>query len=284
MPTAEQLVASSVTLVTLPEVFARVKQVVDDPRATTIDLARVISADPGVSARILKLINSAFWGFSGRIDSLARAVSLLGMLHVHDLVLATAVVGTFNRIRPELMDVARFWRGSIFRSLAATALARNGHLVDLGRVFTEALLSDLGHLIIYLKAPKLAAQALEETRTCPWQLAETERALIGCDYAEVGGALTDCWHLPQCFGESIRHQNEPRQAQAHCLEASLLNIAAALDLVRSSKLDRATLIARIDPYAWEATGLDPACIEQVQTEAMDGLSATAQLFGVPNET
>ncbi|HMW81857.1 MAG TPA: HDOD domain-containing protein, partial [Accumulibacter sp.] len=69
MPTAEQLVASSVTLVTLPEVFARVKQVVDDPRATTIDLARVISADPGVSARILKLINSAFWGFSGRIDS-----------------------------------------------------------------------------------------------------------------------------------------------------------------------------------------------------------------------
>ncbi|MDS4012896.1 MAG: HDOD domain-containing protein [Candidatus Accumulibacter sp.] len=284
MPTAEQLVASNVTLVTLPEVFARVKQVVDDPRATTIDLARVISADPGVSARILKLINSAFWGFSGRIDSLARAVSLLGMLHVHDLVLATAVVGTFQRIRPELMDVARFWRGSIFRSLAATALARHGQLVDLGRVFTEALLSDLGHLIIYLKAPKLAAQALEQTRATPWQLAEAERALIGCDYAEVGGTLTDCWQLPQCFGEAIRCQNEPRKAQAHALEASLLNIAGMLDLLRSSSLDSPTLLAHIDPFAWETTGLDPACAAQILAEAKDGLSATALLFGVPNES
>ena len=150
MPTAEQMVASSVTLVTLPAVFFRVKRVVDDQSTTAIDLAKVISADPAMTARVLKLINSAFWGFSGRIESVSRAVSLLGMIHVHDLVLATAVVEAFDRVRPEQMDVAKFWRGSMLRALAATALARRSKLMDLGRVFTEALLSDLGHMVIYL--------------------------------------------------------------------------------------------------------------------------------------
>lgn len=278
MPTAEQLVASNVTLVTLPEVFVRVKQVVDDPRTTPIDLARAVSSDPATAARILKLINSAFWGFSGKIDSLARAVALLGMLHVHDLVLASAVVGAFARVQPALMDVAKFWRGSIFRALAATALARRGKLVDLGRVFTEALLSDLGHMILYLQTPELATQAFEQTRADPWQLAEAESALIGCNAAQVGGALTDCWHLPACFGESIRHQNAPHDTRTYALEASLLHIAGALDLCRQTKPQDA---ARIDPFAWERTGLDPDCVPEIISEASDGLAAAARLFGLP---
>ena len=82
MPTAEQMVASSATLVTLPAIFIRVKSVVDDQSTTAVDLAKVISADPAITARVLKLINSAFWGFSGRIDSVSRAVSPVSYTHL----------------------------------------------------------------------------------------------------------------------------------------------------------------------------------------------------------
>lgn len=281
MPTAEQMVASSVTLVTLPAIFIRVKRVVDDQTTTATDLAKVISADPAMTARVLKLINSAFWGFSGRIDSVSRAVSLLGMIHVHDLVLATAVVEAFDRVRPEQMDMAKFWRGSVLRALAATALARRSKLADLGRVFTEALLSDLGHMVIYLKAPELAAQALLQTQEQPWELAEAERSLIGCDFAQVGGTLVDSWKLPECYGDAIRHQNAPQGAAAHALEASLLHVAGMLAALRGSETERAALVARIAPFAWQTIRLGPDCLPEIMYEVESNLSATAHMFGVP---
>ena len=281
MPTAEQMVASSATLVTLPAIFIRVKSVVDDQSTTAVDLAKVISADPAITARVLKLINSAFWGFSGRIDSVSRAVSLLGMIHVHDLVLATVVVEAFDRVRPKLMDLAKFWRGSMFRALAATALARRSKLMDLGRVFTQALLSDLGHMVIYIKAPELAAQAMLQTQEQPWERAQAERSLIGCDFAQVGGALVDSWKLPQCYGDAIRHQNDPQGAAAHALEASLLHVAGMLAELRGSESERAATVAHIAPFAWQTIKLSPDCLPEIMYEVESNLSATARMFGVP---
>lgn len=281
MPTANEIVASSVKLVTLPAIFATVKKVVDDPDTTAMDLAKVILADPAMTARVLRLINSAFWGLSRKIDSLSRAISLLGMVQVHDMVLATSVVEAFDRVRPELMDVAKFWRGSVLRGLAATELARKGKLVDLGRVFTEGLMSDLGHMVLYTKLPELAAQAREQTRDRPWELAQAERALIGCDFTQVGGALTDSWNLPPCFGEAIRHQNDPQGAFAYALEASLLHIAALVAELPGTERENANLVARIAPFAWQTVALTPDCLPEVIANVESELSATARMFGLP---
>ncbi len=281
MPTAEQLVASSVNLVTLPVIFARVKRLVDDPDSTPALLAKAISTDPALAARVLKLVNSAFWGVSAGVDSLSRAVSLLGMNQLHDLVLASSVIETFNRMRPQLMDVKKFWRAGVFRSLAATALARKGGGVDLGRVFTQALMSDLGHMVLYIKVPELAAQAKLQTLERPWERAQTERTLIGCDFAQVGAALTDSWQLPTSFGEAIRHQNTPQEAGANALSASLLHIAALLAEGRSTQDGNVAFDTRIAPFAWEAVGLTPNCLSEILFEVETDLAATAQMFGVP---
>ncbi len=275
---AESLVGGSLDLLTLPDVFLKVKDVVEDPDTTARDLARVISADPATTARILKLVNSAFWGFSGRIESVSRAVSLLGMFQVHDLVLATAVATTFQRIDPAQVDVAAFWRGSVYRGLAAAALARAGALVDVGRVFTEGLLSDIGHMVLFHKVPGPAAAAMESSAAQPWTLAAIERETIGCDHAEVGGALADAWRLPACFGIAIRHQIAPQSAGAHGLEASLLHIGAMLAHGRSDERLAAACVAQIDPKAWAISGLTPECLPAVRAEVAANLSATEQLF------
>ncbi len=280
MPTAEEIVSTNIDLVSLPAIYARVKAVVDDPRTGAMDLAKVLAADPAMTARVLKLVNSAFWGVSRQVDSLPRAVSLIGMLQIHDLVLASSVIDAFERMQPETMDVKTFWRGSVVRGLAATALAREAALVDLGRVFTEGLLSDIGHMVLYAKYPELAARALEQTREAPWELAAMERASIGCSYAEVGGALTDAWKLPPCFGDAIRHQNAPQDAGAYTLEASLLHIAGALAQVDAHADQREAVLAHVDAFAWHATGLQPDCLEAVIPAVAADLSATARLFGL----
>lgn len=281
MPTAEQLVASSVNLVTPPVIFARVKQLVDDPDATTLDIAKAIATDPAMTARVLKLVNSAFWGVSGGVDSLPQAVSLLGMNPIHDLVLASSVIATFDGVRPELMDVTKFWRAGVFRSLAATALARRSARSDVGRVFTQALMSDLGHMVLYIKVPELTAQAKLQTRERPWERAQAERKLIGCDFAQVGAALTEAWKLPPTFGEAILHQNAPQQAGVHAVEASLLHIATLLAEGRTSEDGNVTFDALITPFAWTTLGLNPDCLGEVIFEVEADLSATAQMFGIP---
>ncbi len=281
MITAEQLVASSVNLVTPPVIFARVKRLVDDPHSSTVDLAQAIATDPAMAGRVLKLVNSAFLGYSNGVDSLSHAVSLLGMKQIHDLVLASSVIATFDGVRPELMDVTKFWRAGVFRSLTATALARKSGVPDVGRVFTQALMSDLGHMVLYIKTPELAAQAKVQTRARPWERARAERELIGCDFAQVGGALTDAWKLPTSFGEAIRHQNTPQEAGAHALPASLLHIAALLTEGRSAEYGNIAFDTRIAPFAWETVGLNPDCLSEIIYEVETDLSATSQMFGVP---
>jgi HD-like signal output (HDOD) protein len=275
-----RLVAESAPLATLPMVFAKVKQIVDDPSTTARDLTPVIALDPAMTARVLKLVNSAFWGIRGRVESVSRAVALLGMLQVHDLVLASSVATIFQRVNPQLMDVGRFWRGSVLRALAAAALAKRGGLVDIGRVFTEGLLSDIGHMVLYHRLPEAAAKARTDAGTQFWRLASLESAQIGCNYAEVGGALVEAWGLPVCFADAIRHQLAPIGANDYALEASLLHIAGFLAEATLAETPAESCVPLIDTHAWETAGLDAACVAPVVGEMTANLSSTLQVFSL----
>jgi HD-like signal output (HDOD) protein len=278
---SQRLVASSINLVTLPAIYLRVKRVLDDKDASVSDLARVISVDPGMTARVLKLINSSFWGLSGKVDSLDRALALLGMRPVHDLVLATSVVDAFDRVRPELMDIARFWQTSVYRALAAVTLARLSGQGDSGRVFAQALMSNLGHMVLFIKEPVLSAAALKECEKKPWALAATEQELLGCDFAEVGAELAQVWQLPASFVQSIRHQNQPDKAGMFALDASLLHVAGVLSGLSGGLADSTEHLAQISPFAWKTLALGPDCLAQVVPEVEINLMMTAQMFGVP---
>ena len=277
MPTADEIVATSAKLVMLPGIYLRVKQVVDDPDTTPRDLTKVIAMDPAMTARVLRLVNSAFWGLSGQIESVSRAVTLLGMLHVHDVVLATSVALAFRGFAPARMDVPRFWRQSVFRALAANALARKCELADLERVFVEGLLSDIGHMVLFQGMPELAARALELAREQPDELPRLERELIGCDYAAVGAALATAWHLPSCFRTVIRYQNDPAAAADHSLEAALVLIGGQL-AIRELSAGAAAKNVCIPACAWQLTGLDESCMAEVVQESNSGVSALIALF------
>jgi HD-like signal output (HDOD) protein len=275
--TANDLVSAGVKLVTLPGIYLQVKRVIDDPETSPQDLTRVLTTDPGMSARVLRLVNSAFWGFGGQIETVSRAVTLLGMLHVHDIVLATSVAVAFKGITPVRMDVPRFWRHSVFRALAANALARKAELSDMERVFVEGLLSDIGHMVLFQRVPELAAQALELARDKPAELPRLERELIGCDYAEVGSALVQAWGLAPCFPIVIAHQHDPEMAGEHAFEAALVQIAGALALQEFGAGPAAKNV-QIPASAWQLTGLDEGCVSQILDETRSGLSTVISMF------
>lgn len=253
MTSASEIVARTDRLPAMPAVYYRVKQSIDDPKGSIAKVAEAMMTDPAMTARVLRIVNSPYYGYPGRIETVSRALNILGMQHVHDLVLAWAISTTLAGVRPALLSIEAFWRGSVARAVTARHLARQAHFVDTERLFVEGLISDIGHLFLYLQVPDLAWQALQHSQRTGRALHEAERDLIGCDSAEIGAEVVRAWNLPEPFAEPIRFQVSPARAVEHRIEATILHVAAGV----AEQLAGARL-SQVDTDALEMLGLDRA--------------------------
>ncbi len=276
MSSPQALVSGTENLVSLPEVYFRVKALLQDPDAGAADLAEVISCDPGLSARFLRVANSAYFGLRGRVETVSRAVAIMGMQQVHDIVLATSVARAFSGLPSTLVDMEQFWRSSVYCAIVSQRLAVRCDVLDSERLFVEGLLRDVGHLVMFLKVPDQVRQALVHAQREQRPLHRVERELIGCDYAEVGGELMSVWGLPENLTMAIRYHTEPSMADEHRLETGILHIAAGVTADSAN-------VGNIPPFeiesvAWEATGLSEADLDEAKGSANQELSNVLDLF------
>lgn len=279
MPTAAQLVNGIETLASLPAIYQRVKAVVDNPDSSTAELAQVVSSDPGIAARVLKVVNSVYFGLMSRVETVSHAISLLGMQQLHDIVLASSLTSAFEGVRPADMDMRRFWSDSVLRALFARAAAENRGLRDVERVFLEGLLADIGHLVMYLKEPEATAHARAEALDSGLALDEAERRYVGCDYAAVGAALVAQWKLPKRFAAVLADQLHPSlAAEEYACEAAMLYLANQVVAGRAHGLDDEALTAAIDPFVWQVTRLKPLDIAPIRTVAEMNHAEVVALF------
>jgi len=273
MLSAEELVASTVDLVTLPAVYLRAKELIDDPDSSLAEVAEVIGQDPAMTVRLLRIANSAFFGFAARIETVMRAVNILGTQQVHDLLLATSVSNAFSGISSEVVSMDVFWRNSVHCGVAARLLASRCNVLDSERLFVEGLLRDIGHLVIYTKLPGLAKEALVQSCNEGTDLALVERELMGFDYASVGAELMRVWQLPDSLQESVRHHLEPAKAQNFPLETAIVHIAAHMTTGVATKLPTEEWAPSVSADAWRITGLSvdvlPPIVEEAQTHSAE---------------
>jgi HD-like signal output (HDOD) protein len=276
--TPEDLVSRTANLVSLPDIYIRLKAVVDDPESSMADVADVVANDPALTARLLKIANSPYFGFPAKITTVARATSLLGTQQIHDLVLATTVTEAFTGVPSELVNMQDFWSNSIRCGLLCRRLAQECNVLDSERLFVEGLLHDVGHLIMYQSLPEASAAALAESQQQSRPLYLVERKLIGCDYAQVGAALMRSWHFPPGLIESVDCQNEPARAEQFSLEVAIMHIAVRLKELAAAGSDHSTGLPCIDTAAWQQTGLSEAVIEPVCATAEEQLATTVEML------
>ena len=180
-----ELIAQIGDLPSLPAIYFRVKAVIERPDSSIRDIEREISYDAGLTSRLLCLANSVHYSVRGRLDSIGQAFSLLGTEQVKHLLLATSVASAFRGISPQLMNMRKFWHKNAYRALIAQGLASQDHRFDGERFFVEGLLSDIGHLVMYLRLPQAAEKALLRSQETGAPLHRVEREVLGFDYAEV---------------------------------------------------------------------------------------------------
>jgi|GEM_PF-450427 len=199
---ATDYVANTEYLVCLPEACQRVNQLIDLPSTTVHTLADVISLDPAMSAMLLKLTNSAYFGFSQPITTISHAISVIGKNDLRSLVLSSGAVDSLESLANEFMEMSEFWHHSIYTGLLARALS--AYLSDLNKeeMFISGMLHDVGKLVIFNQSPDIARELINKGITSSrWVKLEKQR--LGFTHADVGYELAKSWGLPEMYCDCI---------------------------------------------------------------------------------
>jgi HD-like signal output (HDOD) protein len=263
--TPQSLVAGIKELVTLPEVALRIARMVDDPSSSSTDIGREIGRDAALTARLLRIANSPAYGHHGKIATISRAITVLGVRQVRDLTVGLTAIRTFDGIGNELVTMASFWRHSFLCAVAAGQIAARR---DRGRddsPFVAGLLHDIGQLVLFSRAPVPARQALLMSVDSADDLGlfQCEREVMGFDHGAVGLALAQTWGMPRSLQECIEFHHEPERAQEYPLEVATIHIAnsvAVLAEIGSCELGDAPAISH---GALRAARLDPAGVLEI---------------------
>jgi len=268
--TPGDLVKGSVRLISLPDVYLKVSQVLDNPASSMADIGRVISQDPALAARLLKIANSPFYGFPSRIDTIPRAVTVIGSDGLRELVLIASVSDIFTRMADKFIDMQIFWQHSTYCAIAARVLALQCGVLSADALFVAGLLHDVGQLLILSKVPEMARGAYLRAMDADLRLCDVEQEVLGFDHAQVGGELLRSWALPESLCDAIEHHHEPAQARHAPIGAALVNIANSLARrahpLRTAQDSTASPEAQpldLDEYSLKVTGLTLKMVEQL---------------------
>ncbi len=260
------LIRGVTTIASLPSNFLRLDEVVNSPRSSLTDIGAVISEDPGLSARLLRVVNSAFYGFPSRIDTISRAITVIGTQQLRDLALATSVINLFEKVPSDFVDMETFWRHSVGCGVAARVIATFRRESNSERYFVAGLLHDIGSLVLYTREVHLSLQALERAREEKTLLHPLERQIIGFDHAAVGLALLKSWNLPQSLQAAVAFHHDPIRASAYPVEAATVHVADIIANAMQLGSNGDIQVAPLDPQAWSVLKLSPSILGSVMEQ------------------
>ena len=226
--TVASLVHGVNDLVSLPQAYVRICELVEDPDASLRDITVVVESDPALAGRVLRLANSAYMGLATQVESIDHGVSVLGMNQIHDMALATSAVGSLSNLRADLINIYDFWRMSVYCAVCARRFAVFAYLPTPQRLFLAGLLHNIGNLVLAHVLPDEFAECHYQAvaKSQPYHL--VQRELLGFDYAEVGAELMYQWKLPEALVRPVeRHTGaftDPTDDEQPC--AAVMHLAA----------------------------------------------------------
>jgi putative nucleotidyltransferase with HDIG domain len=253
------------SLPTLPPVVRKLTTVVESPDVTAQEVGKLISADQVLSAKVLRLVNSPFYGFPGRISSISHAVILLGFNVIKGVVLSASVFDIMEK------SMVGLWEHSLGSAIISGAISRKLGLSEPEEISTAALLHDIGKVLVRvsLSADYDRITRIVEAKGCSFREAEIE--VLGVDHADIGTWLSEEWGLPEKLIVPVSYHHEP--ARAPRLKERVIVVHIADSLVRAFGVgyggDR--WVGKISKEAWEFIGMPQIDLPQIMRKILADL-------------
>ena len=265
----DQIMASVETFPSMPGVAAQLLTMLDDPATSATEVEEALRFDPGLTANILRLSNSAYFGFAAQVGSVRQAVVLLGAKRLMQVVTATCVNAVMDRpVKGYGLSSGDLWPHSIAVSVAAELLTAELGLPEDPEIFTAALLHDVGKLVLgqYIQDQE-TGERLENPDRLSFQ--RVEQRALGTDHAEVGARILKNWAFPDRIVNAVRWHHEPGGADPADAMVDLIHLANVLCLMIGIGVGNEGLQYQPDPEASERLGLSTAHLERVASQTLE---------------
>ena len=256
--------------VTMPEVYRGFRRLIAAPDSKINDYVDVINSDPALATRFIRIANNSFFGYPRKVNDIEQAISLIGVMQVHDVLISSLAMRAFAGIPKDIVNLAAFWENSVYCGIVARIIAKKCTLPASQRFFALGLFHDIGHIVMYAKRPELAQEALKYSLQQGESLFRAERKILGFDYGQLGCELMRLWHLPENFQEITQYHFEPEKAQQYPLETAIVHLAYSITQVENGHSDpreHPTLL--VSPLAWKLTKLKENDIKPISAEAQE---------------
>lgn len=213
----------------MPDVYLDIRKMIRNPDAKIDDFVRIIETDSMLAVRVVRMANSDFFGFTRKSKNLYQAIDLIGIKHLHDLLLCSLCLRAFSSLPEQVLNLKAFWYYGVQCGIAASTIARHSSIQSSNRFFALGLLHEIGHPIMYLKSPELCIEVLDETQWQDNTVTNLEQEHLGFDYGQLGAALMKLWHLPEVYQQVAAYHLEPQQADAeHQADVRIIHLAHAV--------------------------------------------------------
>jgi putative nucleotidyltransferase with HDIG domain len=244
-------------LPTVPGVLKRISCVIEKPGITIVEISAFICNDPALTAKVLKMVNSAIYGFPGRIASVSHATMLLGLNVIKGLLLGVSVF--------ELMQKAMggLYEHSLACAIASRMIAEKKGLKAPEEVSIAGLLHDIGKVMIALEFSREYEAVMNEARDRKIPLFESEKNHFDATHADVGGWLAEKWRFPCNLIEVIQYHHRPALAKSALVETAIVHFADTLVRARGLGFTGEYLVPEINAAAFEMLNLSEADIRDV---------------------
>lgn len=270
-------------LPTLSVVAARLNDMVKSPTTSANDVGDLISQDVALTTKTLKLVNSSFYGFPKKINSITHAIVILGFNKVKNIALAASVLETMNRKTEIAFDYQGFWEHSIGTAICTEALARALKSEYVEDAFVAGLLHDLGKLIVvqYFPEEYLKVRALIDNTNIP--MFEAENEVFGFNHSQPGQWLTEKWNFPDSLTSAIRMHHNPLMARQHRDLIWLVHVGDIFARALCVGNGGDPFIPELDETLWERMKLTPALVDGLFKEILEGVAKADEFLDLVKE-
>ncbi|MEK7393730.1 MAG: HDOD domain-containing protein [Fibrobacterota bacterium] len=254
--TADAITQHVKSIPTLPTVLTELSRRMEDPKTSSDDLAQVILQDQAISSKVLKLVNSPFYGYSGRINTINQGIVILGFNAVKNLVLSTSVMEAFKGTESsEVFRMDHLWVHSASVAGVAKLLAERTGGADPEEAFVAWLLHDIGKILLWISEPKLLTGCITASLNHKLPLGDVERKVIGFGDNELAAVLAEKWKFPTSLKDALRWRPQPEYAGPNAPLASCIHCANILCMAMGASPIQPPVLPIPDTKAWELLGL-----------------------------
>jgi HD-like signal output (HDOD) protein len=246
----ERLNKKEIVLPEIPSVVFELNEVIANPMSSANHIARVVNRSPSLTALLLKIVNSSFYGFPSKIDKVSHAVTLIGTREISGLALGISILSIFKNIPREMIDMYSFLKHSLACGILSRILAAQKNCGQTEQLFVSGLLHDLGRLILYLYFTEESCNILSRARNNNKLLYQEEYDYLGCDHAQVGKQLMEQWKLPVLLENNVLYHHKPSEAQQP-IPAAIVHLADIIVNSLGIGSSGEKFVPPLDTAAWE---------------------------------